>query len=113
NMHGWHVSFGIVYRTSRVHIGLVAEARSDLLLPSDPASQRRTKDHLLLPCSEVHGRAAFSSSLAPLPHFRRLSRFWAPSSDGASFFLQNREQAWNLSPTCRVAYLLDSLTLCL
>src|SRR5690606_7020698 len=28
---------------------LVAEARSDLLLPSDPVSQHRAADHLLLP----------------------------------------------------------------
>ena len=38
NLHGWHVGHGIVYQFGRVHIALVAEARSDLLLPSDPCS---------------------------------------------------------------------------
>ena len=48
---------------------LVAEARSDLLLPSDPVSQHRAADLLLLPRSNAHGRAHILLPCS-LPHFR-------------------------------------------
>ena len=69
NLHGWHVTPGIVYQFGRVHIAGVAEARSDLLLPSDSVSQHRTSDRILLPRSRFTGRAHLLLPCS-LPHFR-------------------------------------------
>ena len=85
NLHGWHVTHGIVYQFGRVHIALVAEARSDLLLPSDPVSQHRTG---IVSSSLDPGSTAerISSSLALCPTFDLASALSSGSNFGWSLF---------------------------
>ena len=92
NLHGWHVTPGIVYQFSRVHIATVAEARSDLLLPSDPVSQHRTG---IVSSSLDPGSPAerISSSLALCPTFDLASALSSGSNFGWSLFFCASRQA--------------------
>ena len=101
NLHGWHVTHGIVYQFGRVHIALVAEARSDLLLPSDPVSQHRTG---IVSSSLDPGSTAerISSSLALCPTFDLASALSSGSNFGWSLFFclagRTSESAWQHFP---------------
>lgn len=116
-MHSWHVRLCIAYRSGRVHIAFVAEARSETPPPFGPRIATPSCGSSPPPWIQGSWQSAYPPPLlsAPLSIWLR-PYHQAPTSVGASFFARSPAHIFAepiLSPSCRLAQKMDRMSLCL